>query len=137
MNRIDLQNLALMRIEEAKYLLDGEYFVGAYYLCGYAVECGLKACIAKQVQAGDFPTKDNIKSHTHEFSKLISIAKLESELAEEFANSPKFKANWEYAKKWLPEQRYELSMNYQTAKDLYEAITDPTHGVLEWIKKFW
>jgi hypothetical protein len=47
MNRNDLQNLSRLREKEAKVLLDNGCFAGAYYLLGYAVECALKACIAK------------------------------------------------------------------------------------------
>jgi len=38
MNRKDLQDLALIRLKEAKALLDKGLYDGAYYLCGYAVE---------------------------------------------------------------------------------------------------
>ncbi|MCP5119377.1 MAG: HEPN domain-containing protein, partial [bacterium] len=47
MNRTDFQNLALERLDDAKVLLDGGRYNGAYYLSGYVVECALKACIAK------------------------------------------------------------------------------------------
>ncbi len=35
---------------------------GTYYLAGYAVECALKACIAKQIIAEDFPDKERNKA---------------------------------------------------------------------------
>ena len=57
MNRIDLQKLAEDRIADAAALLNAGRWSAAYYLAGYAVECALKACIAKQTQAGDFPDK--------------------------------------------------------------------------------
>jgi len=47
MNRNDFQQLADVRIDEAVVLLDQGKYDGAYYLAGYAVECSLKACIAK------------------------------------------------------------------------------------------
>jgi len=56
-NRQKLQELALMRIAEAKVLFNASHFAGAYYLAGYAIECGLKACIAKTVNQYDFPSK--------------------------------------------------------------------------------
>ena len=49
MNRTDLQQPALTRLAEAKALLAAGFPAGAYYLAGYAVECALKACIAKDV----------------------------------------------------------------------------------------
>jgi hypothetical protein len=42
---------------EAKQLLFSGYFSGAYYLGCYAVECGLKACIAKQFKRNGLPDK--------------------------------------------------------------------------------
>ena len=58
MNRTDFQKLAEERIAEAKILLDAGKWSGAYYLAGYAVECALKACIAKMTKSEDFPDKD-------------------------------------------------------------------------------
>ena len=40
MNRSDLQKIADIRVADAKLLLDAGRFEGAYYLIGYAVECG-------------------------------------------------------------------------------------------------
>ena len=40
--------LAETRRTEALCLLAANLFCGAYYLAGYAIECGLKACIATQ-----------------------------------------------------------------------------------------
>ena len=36
-----------MRPHVLKVLLDAGRYPAAYYLVGYAVECGLKACVAK------------------------------------------------------------------------------------------
>ncbi len=55
MNRIDLQQLARARLREAEALLNAGEWSGAYYLAGYAVECGLKACIAKLTGLARFP----------------------------------------------------------------------------------
>lgn len=48
MNRGELQELALIRLQDAKVLLDNHCFDGAFYLSGYTIECALKACIAKK-----------------------------------------------------------------------------------------
>ncbi len=53
-------------------------FDGAYYLADYAVECALKACIAKGTQRGDFPDKKTVdSSYTHNLNDLIKVARLE------------------------------------------------------------
>lgn len=65
-NRKDLQSLARTRLAEAKILLDAGRSDGAYYLAGYAVECALKACIARGTQRHEFPDKKTVDaSHTH------------------------------------------------------------------------
>ena len=49
MNRDDLQRISKLRVEEARDLRNKDFYSGAYYLLDYAVECALKACIAKQI----------------------------------------------------------------------------------------
>ena len=39
MNRNDFQQLAEDHLRHAKALLDAELYSGAYYICGYEVEC--------------------------------------------------------------------------------------------------
>jgi hypothetical protein len=65
MNRTDFQKLTELRLNEANTLLGGKCYEGAYYLTGYAVECALKACIAKQTQQHDFPIKNSDKIYVH------------------------------------------------------------------------
>lgn len=48
LDRKELQELSRIRLTEAKGLLALGLWDGAYYLAGYAVECALKAYIAKQ-----------------------------------------------------------------------------------------
>src|SRR5439155_18484686 len=60
MNRADFHKLTEIRMREAKVLLARKCYEGAYYLAGYAVECALKACIAKRTQAHDFPPKPDL-----------------------------------------------------------------------------
>ena len=84
MNRLDLQNLALTRLEEVEVLLNNHQYSGAYYLSGYVIECALKACIAKQTQRGEFPDKKKANDcYTHELGKLINVAGLQKALEEE------------------------------------------------------
>ena len=80
MNRTELQWLAKERIREAKVLLDAQYWSGAYYLAGYAVECALKACIAKGMQAEEFPDKSFAdKCWTHNLVQLLGPAGLKDD----------------------------------------------------------
>src|SRR5690242_7885063 len=49
-NCTDFKKLAEIRMAEARTLLKARHYDGAYYLAGYAVECALKACIAKRTK---------------------------------------------------------------------------------------
>lgn len=137
MNRTDLQELAEIRVREAEALLTNNKYEGAYYLSGYAIECALKACIAKRTQQYEFPDKNAvIQSHTHDLSQLIKAAGLEVELRNEMLADPAFETNWAVVKDWSEVARYRKP-TARKAQDLYSAITDATHGVLRWIKQRW
>lgn len=134
MNRQDLQNLALTRLEEVEVLLNNHKYSGAYYLSGYVIECALKACIAKQTQEFDFPDKKTVMdSYTHDLEKLVKVAKLDKEL-KSLLNDPDFSLRWLEVRDWSEESRYQTH-NRQKALDIYSAITDPTHGVLQWLQQ--
>lgn len=137
MNRSDLQNLTKLRLKEARALLDKELFSGSYYLCGYAVECALKACLAKQTKEHDFPNKKIANdSYTHNLSQLIRVAGLQSVLDEEMDRDSKFAVNWAIVKDWSEESRYEIHSS-RAAHALYLAVTDKNHGVHKWLKRHW
>ncbi|MGD0616750.1 MAG: hypothetical protein ABSB67_03725 [Bryobacteraceae bacterium] len=73
MDRRDFQRLATTRLREAGALMKHRLTDGAYYLAGYAVECALKACIAKKTQRHEFPDKRRVDaSHTHNLIQLLN-----------------------------------------------------------------
>lgn len=77
MNRTDLQNLAEERVGDAQALFASSRYGGAYYIVGYAVECGLKACIAKLTRAEDFYDKKLAgKSSYTRLTRLARLARL-------------------------------------------------------------
>jgi HEPN domain-containing protein len=139
MNRSDFQVLAEIRIKEAKVLLDSDCYEGAYYLAGYAVECALKACIAKKTQPFDFPPKPNVvgEYYKHDLNVLIRMAGLELDLKKEMGLVVQFKLNWAYVSKWSEQYRYETNVDAKQANDLYIAIVNVQHGVLTWLKRYW
>jgi len=134
MNRRDLQKLTRVRLSEAKALLDKKLYSGAYYLCGYSLECGLKACIAKQTRRHDFPDKKlATDSFTHDLNSLVRVAGLESALNAELARDAIFPISWAIVKAWTPQSRYSLQ-NATKARNLFKAVDDKTHGVLKWLE---
>src|SRR5207302_825552 len=94
-DRTDLQRLALIRVRECKALLNLELNDGAYYLAGYAVECALKACIAKRTLRHEFPEKKRVDaSHTHDVAALVKISGLDDALRAELKKDLMFWKNW-------------------------------------------
>ena len=137
MNRYDFQRLTAVRLRDAKVLLDSGNYEGAYYLVGYAVECALKACIAKQTRRYDFPEVAVVRqSHTHDFEQLIRVARLETDRTVAIRSDPNLEANWLVVQKWRESSRYE-SINRQQAEELFAAVSQRRHGVLRWVKKYW
>jgi len=137
LNRRKLKELALTRLSDAKLLMKGKRYDGAYYVCGYVVECALKACIAKQTKRSDFPDKNTVEaSYTHSLTKLVGIAGLKPQLDTEAAADRIFEQNWGIVKDWSENSRYQKHAQ-QEAQALYEAIVDNTHGVLQWIRRHW
>jgi hypothetical protein len=135
--RTDFQQLADVRIAEAKVLLDAQMWDGAYYLAGYAVECALKACIAKRTQPEDFPDKDKAaKAWTHKIDVLVEVAELEPARDTEGTANPKFAAYWRVVVKWKEDARYQRKTQLD-AEGLYKAVSDSTDGVLRWIRLHW
>lgn len=137
MNKTELEDLAVIRIKEAEVLLAANCYQGAYYLAGYALECTLKACIAKQVKEFDFPDKKLANdSYTHNLANLLITAGLKQELTDQEKQSKEFKLNWALIREWSEESRYNLTIKKQEAHDLFNAITDNESGVLPWLKKY-
>lgn len=138
MNRFDLQKMAEERVADARALLDAGRFQAAFYLCGYAVEYALKACIARQVREFDFPDRKVVNdSYVHDLTKLLSVARL-AQLHQDEANHNKaFAANWTIVAQWSESSRYNAAITEADATDLFLAATDPIDGVLTWLKKYY
>ncbi len=136
-NRTDLQLLARTRLADARTLLQAGRPDGAYYLAGYAVECGLKACIARKTQRHEFPDKKTVEaSYTHNLKDLMKLANLELERLEEAKRNPLFRNHWDLVQQWSELSRYERHSS-DVAKALVEAIGGRKNGVIAWIKRHW
>ena len=138
MNRRDLQVLTRVRLDEARLLLDAGRYDGAYYLSGYALECALKACIARQVRTHDFPPRPALVRgmYIHDPLDLVRAARLRDSLADRIRSCSVFEKKWSTAREWSEESRYARWSEEQAAR-LIAAITDPEHGVLRWLQEHW
>jgi hypothetical protein len=112
-------------------------FDGAFYLAGYAVECALKACIAKGTRRGEFPERKKVESsHTHNLVELIKVAELDKARLERAGKDAAFRNNWDVVRSWSEQSRYERQQQ-ESARTLLAAIGDRRHGVIPWIKQQW
>ena len=138
MNRAELQQLALLRLAEAQALLAAGFPSGAYYLAGYAIECAIKACIAKAVQQLDFPDKDRVnQSYSHNLLQLLRLAELEVVLNDGIIQNGILGKNWTTVKDWKEAIRYSLGKSATDAAEMILAISDPANGVLPWLVLHW
>ena len=107
-------------------------------MTGLAVECALKACLARAVKEYDYPDKKFVNDmYQHDLRKLISLdAALWVSLQADMTNNPQLAANWDTVKDWDNERRYDVVMESQ-ARGLYDATADASSGVMRWIRGRW
>ncbi len=138
MNRTGLQRLAELRINEARTLFEEGAFDGAYYLAGYAIECALKACVAKQTREFDFPEKRVVeRSYTHNLTQLLEVSGTKPDLEDATAADDALRRNWRIVKDWSEGSRYALDTTPERAHDMLTAVGDEDSGVLGWLKERW
>jgi HEPN domain-containing protein len=138
MDRATFQDLARLRLLEAETLLTEELWDGAYYLAGYAVECGLKACIARQTVAEAFPPEPRLiqKIYTHDLRVLLKAARLDGQLEQDAPSGSALDLNWGIVYRWNESSRYDR-LTADAAQALIEAIRNPQNGVLQWLEQNW
>ena len=110
--------------------------MGAYYLAGFAIECALKACIAKKTRRHDFPTDAKYANevYTHNLERLLKVAQLDGHLERDMKTKDQLAINWGIVKQWTIESRYEASgLN---GRDMVTAVNS-ADGVLRWIRLYW
>lgn len=135
--RFDLRLIAEEKIDDARHLLAAGRFSNAYYLAGYAVEIGFKACIARQFAADAIPDRKFVNDvHVHDLPKLVGLASLGVELQTLKASNPLFGANWTIVVEWSPEVRYR-TVDAASARSIVAAVDVDADGVLPWIRTRW
>ena len=138
MNRSDLQRLADVRLHEAYALFTASSFDGAYYLAGYAIECALKACVAKQTREFDFPDKRLVeRSYSHNLIQLLEVAGVKAAFEEAGVEDQGLRESWGVVQNWSEASRYALDVTEKSAQDMLAAVGDEVSGVLPWLKKYW
>jgi hypothetical protein len=137
MNRKQLRALSEIRLLESQALFRARHFSGAYYLAGYAIECALKACIAKQFKRYEFPDRKRVnESYTHDLKALAKLSNINQAILAQASSDPGFQANWDLVTLWSEKSRYETA-DRAKAKSLLDAIMDTRSGVMPWIAQHW
>ena len=111
-------------------------------MAGYAIECAIKACIAKDMGQYPFPAyiKENDlrqKYYTHDLLALVESAGLKDILRSDRVANQTFNLYWKIVTDWSEEARYITNITRQQAENIIQAIEDPVEGVLLWLKKHW
>ena len=101
----EIKKIARARLRDAEVLVAGRRDEGAIYLCGYAVELGLKARICKTLKWEGWPSEgkefDGYQSFkTHKLDVLLRLSGIEERIKTQLF------AEWSAVAKWEPECRY-------------------------------
>jgi hypothetical protein len=108
LTKLELRLIARARLQDAEALFRANRYDGSIYLCGYAIEIGLKNKICKTLRWNEFPfTKrefQNFQSFkTHNLDILLKLSGAESKIKIDFL------AEWSIVATWEPDARYKPS----------------------------
>lgn len=120
-----LKEFSRERLADAKALYAAERFDGAFYICGYAIEMGLKYKICKTLDWDEYPvsgksTERHKSFRTHKFEDLLHYSGVEKQ-------KKAFIAEWSIIMKWESEIRY--SSVKQTPQDV-QLMIEATETIL-------
>lgn len=140
MNQADWQQIAEEKLLAADALLAASQWPAAYYLAGYAIECGLKSCILVRLAGSPeviFESRRySEKCWTHNINELVDLAGLRPDLDAATDADVELAANWGIVAAWDEATRYRTETQPK-AQALYNAITNPVSGVMPWIRARW
>ena len=135
-DRATFQQLAELRLAEARALQADGLHSGAYYLAGYALECALKAKIAADFRENEIPELKRVQSiYTHDLSALLGLAVLKEDLDAEKELHPQLYQRWSVAREWSENARYKI-WTQADASAILDAV-DGAHGILQWLRNRW
>jgi HEPN domain-containing protein len=138
--RADWQQIAEERLLAAQALLAAHNWSSAYYLAGYAIECGLKSCILARLASAPelifLEKRFSEKCWTHEIEELVKLAGLEAARTAAINANPALGPNWLLVANWNERSRYQMKTQAE-AEALCNAIADNVNGVMPWTRARW
>jgi hypothetical protein len=119
----ELKELAEERLADAKALYEAKRYAGAVYICGYAIELGLKRKMCVTLDWDDYAGDGKYKFlKTHDFEILLHFSGVEKLVIKSCLSE------WSIVMKWDPEIRY--SSEKQTAADT-KLLIEATEALLK------
>lgn len=121
MKKEEIEKIVQARIEDASILYEASRYDGSVYLCGYAIELGLKARICRTLQWDEYPTSKKYQTFkTHDLDILLHLSGCEDKI------KLKHMADWSIVAQWNPEARYNPIGKVQDsdAKDMLESTKE-------------
>jgi HEPN domain-containing protein len=129
-----LIELAEAKLEDAKLLLSAGRPANPYYLAGYAIELMLKAVVSSRFRTDTLPDRGlSTQVFVHDLRKLIGLAFLDVPLKEHEEADAGFRGCLQIVLRWTEESRYG-QYRADEAAALIDAIDNPEHGVLPWLR---
>lgn len=118
MKKLEIEKIVQARLDDAQVLYDASRFDGSVYLCGYAIELGLKARICRTLQWDEYPATSKYQTFkTHDLDILLHLTGLEDKIKLNHF------AKWSIVTQWNPEARYNPIGNVKDsdAKEMLDA----------------
>ena len=106
-------------------------------MAGYCIECALKACIAKNINAHVIPDKAFVNNiYQHNLEALLKMSGLNRQMLIDSAGNSNLVASWNIVKVWKVDSRYEFKSELE-AREMYNSIVNRSNGILVWIQQYW
>jgi len=121
MQKNEIDEIVTARLNDAEFLLESSRFDGSVYLCGYAIELGLKSRICKILQWEKYPTSGKYSTFkTHDLDVLLHLTGLEDTVKLQYMTE------WSIVAQWNPEARYKPigSVKEADAKDMLDSVKE-------------
>lgn len=121
MKKGEIEKIVQARIEDAEILYKESRFDGSVYLCGYAVELGLKARICRTLQWDEYPTSGKYNTFkTHDLDVLLHLTGMEDKV------KLKYLEEWSIVAQWSPDARYNPigTVKDSDAKDMLDSTKE-------------
>ena len=134
----EIENLAWIKIGEANCLFEHEFFDGAYYMGGYAIELLLKAKVCKTLGISDFflfqkgSRPEAFKPYkVHDYEQLLILSGLYTDFQKALNEEKDFKIHWSIVSEWSEKYRYLTGKEKEELQNYLSSLTE----IAKWIQK--